>query len=605
MKKLKGYVLKLLTLTLVIWVISQLPIIQLINLSGYNQKFLFRGVQKPKSPIVIVAIDDESITWLSKWPWPRSYHAKMVDILSKAGAKLIVFDVFFDSPTQFDPKDDIQFAEAVKRAGNVILAANFQNVDHQAMYKVRQLPFKKPIEILDQAALDIGVVHPHLDMDNVVRNFQLIYKSGNELYPSLALQTAHYLGRRTPVSVIKDNLLVMGQYHIPQHNAKLLINYLGPTKTFPTIPYAQVFDGSFLKDHPDYFKGKIVLIGASAFELHDVFPTPFSVTLPGVEIHANVIETILTGKHIYLLPTAAMLLILVFAVALNLLASSFFKMKQLFIFLVAQIIILFIGCALIFKYYSLEIPTYTLIIALIVTFIVQTTIKFILEEKEKRKIRDVFSQYVAPTVVNELLAHPEKVELGGELKEVTIFFSDIRSFTTFSEGHTPRQVVDQLNEYLDAMTQVIFEFGGTLDKYVGDEIMAVFGAPLPLKDHAKVATRCCVAQWNKLKQLQARWKEEGRTILDFGMGLNTGEVIVGNIGSTMHKDYTVIGDAVNLAARLEAATRKYSNDDYICRFLISEHTYDLIKDEFECRFVDEIAVKGKTKATKIYEVITD
>lgn len=594
---------KSLLITVVFLLLNALPIIEIMNLSSYNQKFRFRGPLKPSSPIVILTIDTESIDWMSKWPWPRHYHARMVDILKSAGARLILYDVFFDSPTQFDSRDDLRFSESVRSAGNVILAASFQNTQETGEFKVVKLPFKKPIPILESAALGIGVVHPDLDRDHVVRRFQLIFKSGEDYFPSLALQAIRYLTGNHAIHIRNARELSVGQKVIPMQNAKLLINYYGPASTFESIPFGRVFDGSFLKDYPHFFENKVVLIGSSAYDLHDVFPTPFDRNLPGVEIHANVIQTILDAAYIHVLPPLFLVGILWFLVWINMKVSANLKIKIFFLVTFGEILVLYGFVFLAFKYGRLEIPTYTLTLAVMMTFLIQTVVKFIREEKEKKKVRDIFSQYVAPTVVNELLANPEMVELGGTMKEVTIFFSDIRSFTTFSENHTPKEVVELLNEYLDAMTQVIFEHGGTLDKYVGDEIMAVFGAPLPLADHAIVATRCCIAQIRKLRELQAKWKAEGKAVLDIGMGLNTGNVVVGNIGSEMHKDYTVIGDAVNLAARIEALTRKYDTPDHLVHLLISEFTYEQLNGQFECRFVDEIAVKGKTTKTKVYEVL--
>jgi len=601
--KLKNKILQAFGLSILIMVLSLFPIMEIINNTAYNQKFIFRGVVHPSNEIVILTIDDESISWMSKWPWPRSYHAKVISELKKAGAKLVVFDVFFDSPTQFDDQDDISFANAVKEAGNVVLAASFVNVKEKGLFKVVKQPFKKPIQMLSDAAVDVGVVHPALDLDNIVRRFQIIYKSGNQYYASLALQAIRYTQSGRNLNVINENKIQVGDKTIPLRDARLLINYYGPSGTFSSVPYVRVYDGTQLVDNPDIFRDKIVLIGSSAYELHDVFPTPYDLTMPGVEIHANVIQTILDKSYISVIPIYYLFLIIFLLILLNIYISYPLKIKTYFFIVLAEIMGVYVALLFIFKIYRLEIPSHSLSIALIVTFVTQTVIKFIKEEKEKKKVRSVFSQYVAPSVVNELLNHPETVELGGTLKEVTIFFSDIRSFTSFSENHTPREVVDMLNEYLDAMTKVIFEYGGTLDKYVGDEIMAIFGAPLDLPNHAKIAIDCCVAQLKKLKELQKKWADEGKTVLDIGMGLNTGEVIVGNIGSSMHKDYTVIGDPVNLAARLESATRNYTTADHTCYILISEYTYDKVKEYYNCKFVDEIAVKGKKNKTKIYEII--
>ena len=609
---LKSDIIKAVLIAVFSAVLALSPIIHKLNLSSNDSKFRLRGPMAPSGQVVIVAIDNESIDWLMKWPWTRRTHAKLVDLLKDAGAKLIVYDVFFDSPTQFDPQDDIEFARSIKRAGNVILAASYQNVEQNTQFQVLRLPFKKPIPCLNAVALDLGVVHPQPDDDSVIRRFQLVFQTKGETSYSLGLQSVRRYEQNFNVDLSSTKTIISGTHRIPLYRKKMLINYHGKAGTFKTVPFARVYDpqdpqclGDILKQNPRFFKDKIVLIGASALDLHDVFATPFDKELPGVEIHANVIETILKDDYIRVLGAMWVFAAMILISWINIRFGKKMKIQPFFALMAGQTICIYFVSVASFILARLEMPTYTLLMTLWGTFLLQTLIKFIQEEQEKKKVRDIFSQYVAPTVVNELLSHPDKIELGGEMRDVTIFFSDIRSFTTFSEAHTPKEVVELLNEYLDAMTQVIFDFGGTLDKYVGDEIMAIFGAPLPLADHPRIAVECAVAQMKKLRELQLKWTSEGKTVLDIGMGLNTGTVVVGNIGSTIHKDYTVIGDAVNLAARIEALTRKYSDENHVTHLLISEYTYEKIKDQFDCRYVDEMTVKGKTTATKLYEVLVD
>ena len=229
--------------------------------------------------------------------------------------------------------------------------------------------------------------------------------------------------------------------------------------------------------------------------------------------------------------------------------------------------------------------------------------KVISEEQQRKLVRSVFNQYVAPEVVKKLIESPEALELGGQRKEVSIFFSDIRSFTTLSEMYDPELIISQLNEYLDVMTHSIFQCNGTLDKYVGDEIMAIWGAPIDDPYHALKAVHCGWKQLELLKQLHETWQMKNKPLFDIGIGINTGEVIVGNIGSTIMKDYTVIGDHVNYAARLEGVTRQFSTDDHVCRFIISHTTYAAVKDYCQVKTLGDIPVKGKKKTFPIYEVI--
>jgi adenylate cyclase len=222
-----------------------------------------------------------------------------------------------------------------------------------------------------------------------------------------------------------------------------------------------------------------------------------------------------------------------------------------------------------------------------------------MEERRARDIRKMFSSYVSKRIVDELIRDPSKAKLGGDRKEITVLFSDIRGFTAFSEKHQPEEVVSLLNEYLGAMTNIVFEYEGTLDKFVGDAIMALWGAPVGQPDHAERAVRCALTMIEKLQDLQKKWIAEGRHAIDIGIGINTGDMVVGNMGAEGKKmDYTVIGDNVNLGARLEGLTRQYNN-----HIIISEFTYSKVKDIVEVNELGSVTVKGKQKPVVIYDVV--
>ena len=229
----------------------------------------------------------------------------------------------------------------------------------------------------------------------------------------------------------------------------------------------------------------------------------------------------------------------------------------------------------------------------------QTAYRFFTEERRARDIRRMFSSYVSKRIVDELIKDPSKAKLGGDRKEITVLFSDIRGFTSFSEKHQPEEVVKLLNEYLGAMTEIVFDHEGTLDKFVGDAIMALWGAPVGQPDHAERAVRCALAMIERLQQLQAKWKSEGKYVIDIGIGINTGEMVVGNMGAEGKKmDYTVIGDNVNLGARLEGLTRQYNN-----HIIISEFTYEKVKDIVRVNELGSVTVKGKQKPVVIYDLV--
>jgi adenylate cyclase len=233
-------------------------------------------------------------------------------------------------------------------------------------------------------------------------------------------------------------------------------------------------------------------------------------------------------------------------------------------------------------------------------FVAMTFYRYLTEERGKKELRQTFAKYVSPAIVEELLSDPKNIELGGRKTNLTVFFSDVRGFTTISEKLDPRALSDLLNSYLTPMTELVFKNRGTLDKYMGDAVMAFFGAPIPYQDHAKYACRCALQSVKKLFELQEEYEKRGLPIIDIGIGLNTGEVSVGNMGSQTVRSYTVMGDAVNLASRLEGINKTYGT-----RIIISEFTYNQVKDDFICREVDWVRVKGKALPVKIYELIAE
>ncbi|HAR62174.1 MAG: hypothetical protein DKM50_03345 [Candidatus Margulisiibacteriota bacterium] len=603
MKRKSIKVILCILIVFAIVVLNQLPLFKLFHWKLTDLKFVVRGPIKTPTNIVIIAIDDESIAWLGTWPWPRNKYAQLVDQLKLAGAKLIFFDILFDSPTSFDPDDDVKFAQSIKKSGNVLLAAYFKNTENNSFVRYVQDPFNPPIKLLKNSALDIGMVDISFDKSQVIRKIPMLF-SGDIKYPNLTLQAVRYIQADKPPIKHLSSSIVVGKYAMPiSQDRRFVINYRGGAKSFPYIPFDRVIDGSFIKKNPNFLKDKIVLIGATAIELQDYIATPFSNIVPGVEMYANAIQTVLDRNYLYESPPWFDFLVVL---SLCIISIKFFlslSSRRAFVFFLACTIVIMAVDLVVFLKMNYILKSFEYFSALLFPFIGLIGYRYYKEEEEKRYVKSVFSQYVDPSVVNKLLEHPSRIILGGEKKQVSIFFSDIRAFTTFSERHSPEVVVEYLNEYLDAMTKVIFEHKGTLDKYVGDEIMAIYGAPLEMPDHAKVAVEAALSQLDMLQKINEKRAREGRDQFGIGMGIHTGEVVIGNIGSTMHKDYTVIGDSVNLAARLESTTRNYGTKESPVNLIISEDTYKLVKDFFICEYLDEIIVKGKTIPVNIYSVV--
>jgi adenylate cyclase len=389
---------------------------------------------------------------------------------------------------------------------------------------------------------------------------------------------------------------------------QMLINYMGPRSTedssgFQTFPvrsfsaYAGIATGPLFETWPEslFLENKIIMAGAFTPGMADDEKlTPFGL-MYGVEVHANALNTILTSNFIQVSSIGFQLLILAGLILVSALFTGFLKI-YLGLMLSTVLIIgyIFIQVFLIFPTYNLVFPLILPTVSIITMIIISIGLRVLLEEKDKRQIRSTFGKYVSPGVVDQILKQPP--ELGGVDKEITVFFSDIRGFTGLSETMTPQELVAHLNIYLTAMTDIILEFEGTLDKYVGDEIMCFWGAPLTQKDHALLACKCALKQMEKLRELNTQWPQEKR--LDIGIGINSGIMTVGNMGSMGRMNYTLMGDNVNLAARLEG-----TNKAYLTNIIISEYTFGLVKDHVVARELDVIRVKGKNKPVVIYELL--
>jgi adenylate cyclase len=447
-------------------------------------------------------------------------------------------------------------------------------------------------------AKTLAHINMNPDIDGTLRWEMLAIEYQDDYYAPIGLQAAR-LYRDVPLEKMTldfSGAVQVGDTVIPTDEfGRMLINYRGPNKTFPMYPISDLLDRTL---PAGAFKDKIVLIGATAIGIYDLRVTPFSTNMAGIEKHASVVDNILKGDFLRRTLGLDIPLIFVFTLILGILIPRLGAKAGAALFL-----LVFAGYSL-FVYYlfaskgiwfSYIYPAS----ALFFGYTSQTAYRFFTEERRARDIRKMFSSYVSKRIVDELIRDPSKAKLGGDRKEITVLFSDIRGFTNFSEKHQPEEVVSLLNEYLGAMTQIVFEHDGTLDKFVGDAIMALWGAPVGQPDHAERACRCAVDMITKLKELQNKWTAEGKYAIDIGIGINTGDMVVGNMGAEGKKmDYTVIGDNVNLGARLESLTRKYNN-----HIIISEYTYGKVKDMVKVNELGSETVKGKEQPVVIYDLV--
>lgn len=441
--------------------------------------------------------------------------------------------------------------------------------------------------------------------DGILRWMPLITQCGENIFPALPVLCSWlYLGE--PQLMVKvagfgvQGIQMGEQRFIPtDENGKMLINYLGPEKTYPHLSVTDILKGRIPRGT---FQDKIVLLGVTAIGIYDVRNTPFSTTstYPGLEAHATVVDNILNGQFLDK-PKWAMiydlLAILFLGVLSGVVLPRLTAIKGI-CFFSALFVAHLIAARWLFVRFGIWINIVYPLLALFLTYTCLTVYRYFTEERKRKQIKGAFSFYVSSSVVNEMLQHPERLKLGGDKRDLTVLFSDIRGFTTISEGLTPEDLVHLLNEYLTIMTNVVFKYDGTLDKYIGDAVMAIFGAPVERENHPANACHTALEMMEELKKLNEKWIKEGKKPLDIGIGINTGMMMVGNMGSDQRFDYTVMGDAVNLSSRLEGANKNYKTN-----ILISESTYERVKDDFFCMELDSVRVKGKTKPVKIYQLL--
>jgi adenylate cyclase len=468
------------------------------------------------------------------------------------------------------------------------------------------------IRLLAEAARSYGFFNYVADSDGTFRRAPLLLRyRDKDFYPSLPLQIVREYENIKDQSIV-GYITATGFDHIElgPHNiatdggARVLINYAGPYHSYKHYSMADVIDGTV---PASTFKDKIVLVGATAIAIGDTRITPYQESdYMGVEIHANVVDNLLhngeKGRGFLTRSTndemIDLFFIVVFGVGMGLV---FARLKPLYstFSMVLGLVLFSLIVYFAFAHYGMWLYTVIPAGTLVVNYGAITSFRMVTEEREKRKVRKTFERYVSPGVIRLIEKDPKHYfKTGGESKELSIMFSDIRSFTTISEGLTPDELVSLLNEYLGEMTDIVFHRWGTLDKYIGDALMAFWGSPFPQADHASRACGAALEMRARLQELNLKWEAEGRRTLEIGIGINTGVVNVGNMGSNRRFAWTVMGDPVNLASRLEG-----QNKEYHSQIIIGENTYLQVKDQFVCRDLDRIRVKGKLKPVKIYELM--
>ena len=577
--------------------------------------------------VVIIDIDGRAVSKLGKFSqWPRNYYPQVINYLNSGGAKAIAFDIIFDKDI-WRPKYDRQFVSAVKKAGNVYNALYFGSADtanfrYEMMqepaafnYKnfayninapftpkfVREQRLENEFFPLLNASRGCGHVNFSSDKDGVVRSIHLFTRFNDHLYPTLALKIYMDLHDVDSLGISSSDgldLYTRGKKveTIPMDaNGFMRIQYFGTYKSFRYISFYDILK----KNVPaEYFKDKIVLVGTSLAGLFDLRSTPIWKAFPGVEIHANIMETMLKKAYITRIgPNQTLLIMLSIGILLGILMSYLSPLYSLILLAITGLAHIVIA-SMLFLDSNIWLDIITPLFTAFLTFSFVYMYRFATEERNKRFIRNTFSHFVTKSVVDELLANPDKIKLGGEKKICTVFFSDVAGFTTISEKLSPEELVHLLNDYLTEMTDIVFKYDGMLDKYEGDAIMAVYGAPVSHGNDAYNACAAALEMQEALVRMRTMFKKQGRQELFVRMGINTGPMVVGNMGSETRFDYTVMGDSVNLGARLEPANKQYGTE-----IMIGPETYKQAGDKIISRQLDLLRVKGKNEPVKVYELV--
>jgi adenylate cyclase len=549
-----------------------------------------RSEAEPHPDIAVILIDEASLEAMNpvvgRFPWPRSVYADLIQFLQMGGARAVVFDLLF-SEHQRDARgnglgaDDRRLTMATAAAGNVFHAA-------QALPGDGSRRLQPPFPALREASAGLGVVTLDADADGVYRRARLRFATSAGERPALGLAALPAdAGRDAPRGPDGRVLVNMAGDFEPYSAGGVL-------RAIQQLRRGQARD---LAVYPDEFANKVVFVGASAAGLEDIKTTGLSQRTPGVLIHASLASSLLSGNLLAPVPRGLTLA----------LAAAFAAAAMVLVLGSRRLALQLLGplaLATAFTVWSLwrfqngvvyaVTPPLT---ALGLSWLAGTGLLAVTEGREKQRVRRMFSQYVSPEVLSELTARPGEhlaAEVG-RTEHLTVLFSDIRGFTTLSENLPPDRVVELLNVYLSAMSEVILDARGTVDKFVGDALMAFWGAPVRLDDHAQHGVRAALAMERRLPEVNRRLQALGCPELASGIGLHTADVILGNIGSERKLDYTVIGDSVNLASRLEGLTKVYG-----CPILVSEDTVAELGEGFVCGLVDRVRVKGRSGATAVY-----
>ncbi len=629
--KLKAWILLTGAALLVAFGIKFVGVLEPYSLKTLDILFRLTPLPPPSPQVVLVTVDQPDIDFFKEqgvnWPWPRQLYGPIIDFCRRGGARTVIFDLLYTEPSFYGPEDDQELAKAAAGAGNVVFACFLTREDKGVNPQESEvlaragliingsppqgLPAYRsviaPIAPLTSAAKTLGNVECGPDPDGIYRRLPLVAPFKGRWIPLLGFSAFQGLAASGEWRFTKGGLM-QGNYRLPlDSQGRFLLKFRGPARSHRRFAAANIIQSEIRLRHgqepfhqPADFKDKWVFVGLTAPGLLDLKASPVSPIYPGVELHATLLDNLIQGDFLKPAPTWFAWLwtgFLAGGVALAVLFTSGLIAPLAGVLLLGTVAS---GFSFFLFWASRWLDPLLPGLALAFSFGLTAVYSYATEGRQKQAIRRMFAQYMSETVIAHLLAHPEKLKLGGERRRVTLFFSDLAGFTTMSERLAPEAVVALLNDYLSRMTEIILEEMGTVDKFEGDAIMAFWGAPLDQEDQAVRACRAALRQQEALKELNEHLGRQNLPLLNMRIGLHSGEAIVGNLGSQSRFDYTVIGDTVNLASRLEGLNKFYGTD-----IMASDVTVAECGPAVEFMELDRVAVKGRETPVTVFMVLAD
>lgn len=592
-----------------------------MDLKAADAMFMARGARVAPSEVVIVAVDEKSVNELGRWPWTRTTTAALISALSEA--KTVAVDMVFSEPQ--DPASDAALSEAAARSGNVVLGYFFRGdtsvvpdpsaLSALQLSRISLLNLDKTVSapwpafpsvetntaLIGRGAAGFGAFNTMPREDGIYREMSLLLGYGPAVYPAMPVEALkNYLGTQTIARLASYGVdgLILGELNVPVDEAgALTLNFYGPAGSFRTYSATDVIKGVV---SPKEFSGKLVFVGVTEKAVYDIRPTPLDPLFPGVEIHATAAGNILAGDFLIrdgrVIAFDALMTILAPVVLGFFLSGVRRTVAGLAGFALLSVLAVS-GEFILFSVFSImPAPVYP-VLSMAVCYMSGEAYRNLVAEKRNRYLKRAFSSYVSAELVSEILDNPGALKLGGEKREVSVLFSDIRGFTGISERFTPEKLVEFLNRYLSPMTGIVLEEKGMVDKYIGDAIMAVFNAPVEVSGHAGRACAAALRMTEALASFNARWEGSGYPTVETGIGINTGEAVVGNMGAELKLNYTAIGDTVNLASRLEGMNKVYGSS-----IIVSGATKEAAGEGFFFRELDFVRARGKERPIVIFEL---